>query len=215
MLPPRSLILLARPPIRSRAEGCCGPTTPGAARMAAFLDNSGVERLWLPGYKVEWDTGAPVHAWPTTHRHTHCSASPPAWRCASASICCARPSTADPARQRPDGLAANPGRRGAGLVGDARRDRGPDAGQPGRPRGRGVREPEPRQPGHISIVRPSDIAVPDLLEHGPFTTQAGGHNWLSAPLQLGFAGHRSAWHPGGTGAVRFFAHPVDWSSVKA
>jgi len=203
-------------PLPAWAESCCGPLTSGAARMTAFLDGCGVERLWLPGYKVEWDTGAAIHAWPTTHRHTHCSAfaasmamrlgvyllrppehSPTLLANAQMGWLRSPEAVAQAWSAMPDVTAAQSSANTGALVVAVFENR------------------NPANPGHIAILRPSDIGRDDLLQHGPFTTQAGGHNWLSGPLELSFAGHRSAWHHDGTGAVRFFAHAVDWAVVKA
>ena len=46
--------------------------------------------------------------------------------------------------------------------------------------------PDPDMPGHIAIVRPSDVDATTLEAQGPFVTQAGGHNALSTPLARGF-----------------------------
>jgi hypothetical protein len=57
---------------------------------------------------------------------------------------------------------------------------------------------DPDKPGHIAIVRPSDINRETLLADGPFVIQAGGHNALSEPLAKGFHNHSGAWISGGT-----------------
>ena len=48
--------------------------TPSGARLAAFLDGTGVDRLWLAGERVDWEAGVPVGAWRDDRPHTHCSA---------------------------------------------------------------------------------------------------------------------------------------------
>jgi hypothetical protein len=72
------------------------------------------------------------------------------------------------------------------------------------------RNPDPRRPGHIAVLRPSEKTQAELDRDGPQEAQAGTHNWLSVSVARGFHGHYGAWGPGGTGAVRFFAHPVAW-----
>jgi len=62
------------------------------------------------------------------------------------------------------------------------------------------------KPGHIAIVRPSDKDLAAIREEGPQITQAGGTNYRSVPLAVGFAGHPAAW---GRQEVRFYAHAVD------
>ena len=62
------------------------------------------------------------------------------------------------------------------------------------------------KPGHIAIVRPSDKGVAAINAEGPQITQAGGKNYRSVALEVGFSGHPAAW---GRHEVRFYAHPVD------
>jgi hypothetical protein len=61
-------------------------------------------------------------------------------------------------------------------------------------------------PGHIAIVRPSNKREAELREEGPQITQAGGTNYRSVALKVGFAGHPAAWthHE-----VRFYAHAIN------
>jgi hypothetical protein len=40
-------------PALAAAAPCCGPITPKGARLAALLDGTGVDRLWLAGDKVD------------------------------------------------------------------------------------------------------------------------------------------------------------------
>lgn len=73
--------------------------------------------------------------------------------------------------------------------------------------------PDPHRPGHIAVLRPS-LKPADLLEaHGPEETQAGFRNRLRTYVARGFAFHPGAWEFGGAGAIRFFAHEVDWNRV--
>jgi hypothetical protein len=73
--------------------------------------------------------------------------------------------------------------------------------------------PDPDHPGHIAIVRPSEIDTVTLLADRPFVPQAGLRNGLSVPLAEGFASHQGTWVTGGTGSVRFFAHSVNWAEL--
>jgi len=71
----RGLIgLLMYAPALAAAAPCCGPITPKGARLAALLDGTGVDRLWLAGDKVDWETGVSRGAWNDGKPHTHCSA---------------------------------------------------------------------------------------------------------------------------------------------
>ena len=40
--------------------------------------------------------------------------------------------------------------------------------------------------GHIAVIRPSDKSEADVRREGPQITQAGGHNYNSAPMTSGF-----------------------------
>src|ERR1051325_8914611 len=73
--------------------------------------------------------------------------------------------------------------------------------------------PNPRRPGHIAVIRPSLKTAAELAEQGPQETQAGSTNALSTTVAYGFRHHRGAWQPGGSGTIRYYAHPVDWPRV--
>ena len=73
--------------------------------------------------------------------------------------------------------------------------------------------PDPDRPGHIAAIRPSLKTAIELIADGPQETQAGETNALSTTIAAGFRHHRGAWQPGGGGAIRYYAHAVDWSRV--
>lgn len=200
------LALIAGAPAGALASPCCGPVTEAGARLAVYLDSTGVDRLWLPGFKVNWETGAAISAWDDDKPHTHCSAfvasiakrlgvyvlRPPdhsAVLLANAQMGWLRSpeAVADGWRPLPDATAAQTRANLGELVLAA------------------FENPDPHRPGHIAIVRPSDIDSAALSAEGPLVIQAGGHNAFSEPLARGFANHRGAWIAGG-GSVRFFAH---------
>jgi hypothetical protein len=208
----RGLIgLLMYAPALAAAAPCCGPITPKGARLAALLDGTGVDRLWLAGDKVDWETGVSRGAWNDGKPHTHCSAFV-ASVAKRLGIYVLRPAdhsalllanaqmgwlgsvaaTGAGWRPLPDAAAAQARANDGDLVLAA------------------FENPDPDKPGHIAIVRPSDIDAATLQEQGPFVTQAGGHNALSTPLARGFRNHPGAWAPGGGGSVRFFAHSIEW-----
>ena len=212
MLSRRGLLaMLAALPAGARAAPCCGPVSDAGRRLVAFLDGSGVEHLWLPGFRVNWRTGAAVSAW-SDRSGTHCSA------------------FAASAAMRLGVYVLRPPQHTQNLLANAQMGwlRGADAAAAGwRPLAdateaqmranagelvlAAVENPDPRKPGHIAIVRPSDIDAATLREDGPLVTQAGAENALSVPLAEGFSHHPGAWIAGGGGSVRFFAHMVDWT----
>jgi hypothetical protein len=206
--------LLIAAPSSAYAASCCGPITPAGAKLIAFLDGSGVDRLWLPGAKVNWETGAAISIWEDDKPHTHCSAF-----VASAAkrlgVYVLRPPEHSPV------LLANAQmgwlRSPAAIAAGWRRLRDAVEAQHRANEGELVvaafENPDPDRPGHIAIIRPSSIDLASLMATGPFVTQAGGHNALSEPLARGFGNHPGAWLGNGEGGVRFFAHMVDWSAV--
>ncbi|HZU88226.1 MAG TPA: hypothetical protein VE993_03115 [Stellaceae bacterium] len=191
------------------AQPCCGPIAPEGRALAAFLDHSGVEHLWRSGWRVDWRTGRidrPAPGGPEAK--THCSAFVAAIA-ERLGVYILRPP------QHPQELLANAQMRW--LV-----DRGAAAGW--RPVATAVLaqslanrgflvvaafiNPNPHKPGHIAILRPSEKSLAALDRDGPDETQAGATNDLSVPLRIGFRHHPGAWPPGGSDAVRFFAHKV-------
>jgi hypothetical protein len=208
------ILMIALAPLPAFASPCCGPIVPAGARLAAFLDGTGVDHLWLPGFKVNWETGASISSWNDDRPHTHCSAfvasaakrlgiyvlRPPehsAILLANAQMGWLRSSAAVGAgwRALSDIKSVQTRANQGDLVLAA------------------YENPDPDRSGHIAIVRPSDIDATTLLADGPLVTQAGGHNALSVPLARGFANHRGAWVGGGNGDIRFFAHAIDWASL--
>ncbi|MGG2362411.1 hypothetical protein ACE4Z5_26075, partial [Salmonella enterica] len=52
-----------------------GPITPAGQRIVQLLDESDVERRWLAGDRIAWETGLPLPTAPDAlPGHTHCSA---------------------------------------------------------------------------------------------------------------------------------------------
>jgi hypothetical protein len=208
----RGLIgFLASAPALATAAPCCGPITPRGARLAVLLDGTGVDRLWFAGDRVDWETGVSRGAWNDGKPHTHCSAFV-ASVAKRLGIYVLRP---------PDHSALLLANGQMGWLGSVAAAASgwrpvPDAAHAQARANAGdlvlaaFENPDPDKPGHIVIVRPSDIDAATLQEQGPFVTQAGGHNALSIPLARGFRNHPGAWLPGGSGSVRFFAHSIEW-----
>jgi hypothetical protein len=64
--------------------------------------------------------------------------------------------------------------------------------------------PDPREPGHVAIVRPSEKSAVALERNGPQIVQAGTHNHSSTTVRIGFSSHPDAWPDG----VRYFVHKL-------
>jgi hypothetical protein len=206
------LIALVAAPVAGRAEPCCGPITPQGRQLERFLDGSGVDHLWLAGWHIDWGTGAADRQEPGGREaKTHCSAFVAAMA-ERLGIYVLRPS------EHSQELLANAQMRWL-------RDHGAEHGwrvldshvaaQATANHGELVLEafenPDPHEPGHIAIVRPSDKTLSEIDRDGPQETQAGEQNARSITTVSGFSHHRGAWHPAGSGTLRYYAHRVGWS----
>ncbi|MCY0387040.1 hypothetical protein OVY01_07295 [Robbsia sp. Bb-Pol-6] len=202
---------------RTDGAACCGPVTEDGEHLRRFLDDSGVDHLWLPDYRVDWRTGAALEmSRPGSGPHTHCSAfaGSAAMRLG---VYLLRPpehgqtllanaqvrwldtpeAAASGWRALPDAFAAQTQANRGALVVAA------------------VENPDPRRAGHVALVRPGPIAGDALRRSGPMVTMAGAHNALAVSLAEGFRTHHGAWLPGGGGSAGFHAHEVDWRAVLA
>ncbi len=193
--------VLARPAL---AQPCCGPITPGGQRIVQLLDDSDVERRWIAGDRVAWETGLPLPTGPNAPRgHTHCSAYVAAMA-ARLGIYILRPPEHGQillANAQGKWLAAGQG--GWRPLADYA------AAQEAANRGQLVVasyiQPDPKKPGHIAIVRPSDRDAATLAADGPAEAQAGVHNYSHTALRVGFRYHRGAFDQG---LIRCYAHDV-------
>ncbi len=193
---------------------CCGPITPAGARLARFLDGTGVDHLWIIGQRVNWETGEAiaVSTMPTT---THCSAFVAAIG-ERLGVYVLRPP------QHGQILLANAQMNwlhDAGVATGWRALADPVAAQTAANRGDLVLEafanPDPHHPGHIAIVRPSEQSRATLDRDGPRETQAGATNALDTSTRLGFRDHRGAWSGNGYGGIRYYAHAIDPTAFDA
>jgi hypothetical protein len=209
------LLLAATPGVGASAQPCCGPITADGMRLAHLLDQSGVDHLWLSAQHIKWDSGEQDPARPGgTNRTTHCSAFAAAMA-QRAGIYLLRPP------EHGQDLLANAQMAwldsGAGRADGWRPVTTPTDAQTAANRGELVvavfQNPDPHRPGHIALLRPSEKTQAELDRDGPQEAQAGSRNWVSTDVADGFHGHHGAWLPGGTGSIRFFAHPVAWPAA--
>ena len=187
------------------------PHHAGGRALAHFLDASDVTQRWLSGWHADWRTGEADRAEPGgPEAKTHCSAFVAAMaECVGVYVL--RPP------EHPQNLLANAQMRWL-------RDHGAEQGwqtlpsyvdaQTAANRGELVLEafanPNPHKPGHIAIVRPSEMTRDELDRDGPQETQAGGPNALSVSTASGFRHHRGAWTPDGGGELQYYVHSVIW-----
>jgi hypothetical protein len=180
--------------------------SPGAERLASSIDALDVEHHWPAGEHVHWESGIPDgRPENSTGKHTHCSAFVAA-AAKRAGIYILRPPEHKQillANAQYDWLAAEGVAQGWQPLRDA-----VDAQRHANDGWFVVavyKNHRDDKPGHIAIVRPSDKDVETIRDEGPQITQAGGTNYRSVALKVGFAGHPAAW---GRKEVRFYAHAV-------
>ncbi len=173
--------------------------TSAGKRLAQALDDMDVEHHWLPGVRVHWRSGEPTT--PRRRASTHCSAFVAA-ACDRLGVYILRPP------EHSQTLLANAQQRW--LVSE-----GPGNGwRPIRTwgeaqqlanRGEVVvaswRNPNPRKPGHVALVRPSEKSAETIAAEGPDVIWAGRQNHNRGSLFEGFRRHPKD-------QVLFFAHPA-------
>lgn len=181
------------------------PISEAATKLNAALDAMHVEEHWIAGAIVDWKTGDPTGQ-PIKHngKHTHCSQFA-ASACDKLGIYILRPpghSAVGLANAQFDWLASPEGKeKGWNAVADSA------AAQDFANKGHIVvavcKNPDPKKPGHIALIRPGSLTADELTAEGPNIIQAGGHNYSNGRLKKGFANHPGAF---ANGEIRFFEH---------
>jgi hypothetical protein len=191
----------------NRLKPCCGEVTAAGQRLAETLDAMNVESLWLAHEHVNWETGEPDRggAYEGPNHHTHCSA------------------FAAAAAKRMGVYLLRPPEHGQQLLANAQAGwlAGGEAQKQGWQEISGARRaqteanrgnlvvvvyanPDPREPGHVAVVRPSEKSEQALGRGGPQILQAGNHNHSSTTVRAGFSNHPGAWPTG----VRYYVHTL-------
>src|ERR1700722_1486062 len=68
-------IALVLAPFAAHGQPCCGPITPQGRQLERFLDDSGVDHLWVTGWHIDWRTRSAHRQQPGGREaKTHCSA---------------------------------------------------------------------------------------------------------------------------------------------
>jgi len=185
-----------------------GPTDELWKRLEAME----VDKLWLPGAIVDWQTGKPTGQpiKDAKSKHTHCSQFVAA-ATERLGLYVLRPpqhSVVLLANAQFDWLASDAGKK-AGWV--ALKDGG--AAQAAANDGRLVlatlKNPDATKAGHIAIVRPGIKDAELLAKEGPDVMQAGGTNALRTSMRKGFGNHKQEYDQ-----IAFYAHVVDLTAPK-
>ncbi len=185
--------------------------TPLARQTMQIVDSLDVENHWPAGVHVHWESGIPDGKTESgIGKHTHCSA----FAAAAAQrlgIYLLRPPEHPQlllANAQYDWLAEQGAARGWRPVGSA--DEAQHYANQGWLVLAAYKNHQDDKPGHIAIVRPGDKSAQVLNEEGPDITQAGGHNYHSVALRVGFAGHPAGWEHH---EIVYYAHAVDPSQL--
>ncbi len=204
-----SIVLMpARDIVAASHQPCCGEITAAGQHLASALDSMNVEALWIANEHVNWETGEPDRgaAYEGAGKHTHCSAFAAA-AAKQLGVYVLRPPEHGQlllANAQSKWLAGPEGA-SQGWHGVAR----PEEAQMQANRGNLVlvvfANPDPHEPGHVAIVRPSEKSVAALERNGPDIIQAGTHNHARTVVRIGFSSHPGAWPDG----VRYYVHTLD------
>jgi hypothetical protein len=183
--------------------------TPAGQKLAATLDSMNVEQHWLAGQHVNWLSGDPSnsvnHVEVTKGGSTHCSAFAAAAGNKLGIYLLHPPEHSDLllASAQQDWLE------GAGAAQGWKPVKTPVEAQSLANKGEFVvvtyKSPDPKKPGHIAIVRPSEKSDADIAAEGPQIIQAGKHNYISTNVKEGFKNHPGAFE---NNEVRYFVHTI-------
>ena len=175
-----------------------------------------VEKLWLHGAYVKWDTGEALPKPVTDGKpHTHCSAFVAA-ASMKLGIYIQRPKGKDDpvgvtphretllANAQFDWLQSDEGKN-FGWKAVATPQAAQDLANQGYLVVASFKEADAKKSGHIAFVRPNASRNDQQIdEEGPAIIQAGMKNASNTTLRAGFRSHPDAWQKGR--GVRFFAH---------
>lgn len=192
-------------PTLSQTERALAPIAApnaNAQTLAQILDAMQVESHWLIGTGVNWKTGEPDGR-SVPMDDTHCSAFVAAVS-VKLGVNLLRPpehSTKLLANAQNEWLNTRGAEFGWERVADGVRAQ--ELANLGYFVIASYRNPDPQKSGHIAVVRPGDKSAEAIRAEGPQVTQAGSHNYNSAPLKQGFSGHPGAFSKN---KIQFFAH---------
>jgi hypothetical protein len=189
------------------------PAAQAAQLLFQIIDSLDVEHHWPAGEHVSWESGIPDGRPESgAGKHTHCSAFVAA-AAKRVGIYVLRPPERPQlllANAQYDWLESEGATRGwKPVTDDTEAQRLANDGYLVLA---AYRNHHDDKPGHIAIVRPSDKGARLVREEGPQVTQAGGTNYRSVALRVGFAGHPAAWEHH---EVVYYAHAVDVAALRS
>ncbi len=169
-------------------------------KLRNFYLGLNVEKLWIGGHHVNWETGEPDDSNATHDVKTHCSAFTAA-ACERMNIYILRPP------QHKQGLLANAQydwlKTDEAYKAGWRPISGNDefavynSAQEYADKGYVVaavfQNPDKHKPGHAALIMPDERTIGKIKEEGPEVIQAGQHNYAGASLIVGFKNHITKW----------------------
>ncbi len=159
-----------------------------------------VEHLWQAGYHVDWKTGESDEPWAKSGNKTHCSAFVAA-ACSHLNMYVLRPPEHKQellANSQFEWLASDAGKK-AGWVQIADENildiwiAAQEKANDGYAVIASCANEDPRSPGHIALVMPSEVITDSVKASGPKVIQAGAMNRNEVSLRKGFGKHISEW----------------------
>ena len=165
-------------------------------KLKEFYLKQHVESLWLAGHHINWETGQPDDPTATKGIKTHCSAFV-ASVCKQKDIYILRPpehKTGSLANAQYDWLfSENAGKQGWLQIKDSMYIKAQELANKGFMVTAVYKNPDPKKPGHIALVMPTEKSINDLNKEGPTMIQAGRINGNYISLQEGFKHHIANW----------------------
>ena len=193
------------------AESCCGAISIKGRALESVYDKSQVEKLWLNGHHVDWQTG--LIDKPDTYKgpdtHSHCSSFTAAIG-QKLGVYLLRPPEAPQtflATAQAHWLNSSKGQ-SVGWTKLKDMKEAQSMANDGEFVIAVYASPKKFKPGHIAIVRPAEITIEELLRDGPKEIQAGKLNYNSTSVRIGFENHKSVFPT----LIQYFAHSISIST---
>jgi hypothetical protein len=174
-------------------------------KLKQFYLNEQVEKLWLPGQHVNWQTGEPDNPNATKGNKTHCSAFV-ALVCKQLDVFIIHPpSKTSLANAQYDWLSSADGYgKGWKQITANVFETAQQYANAGKLVVAVCKNPNASKPGHIALIMPAEKITDDLSKEGPAVIQAGHLNSSSISLKQGFKLHLTSWPPSPTEIIFFY-----------
>jgi hypothetical protein len=176
-------------------------------KLRQFYLNKNVENKWIAGQHINWETGEPDNPNATKGIKTHCSAFV-ASVCKQKNIYILRPP------EHKTGLLANAQfdwlfseeayKIGWRQLIDSIYEKAQELANKGYIVAAVYKNANPKKPGHIALVMPTEKSIEDLYNEGPTLIQAGQINQNSIILKNAFKHHIKEWSSATKNIIFFY-----------